>query len=449
MKLRNRFPVLAAFLAALVLGSAATAPAVGLRLGTARVEITPPVGYAMQGYENRKGVSTGVHDPLWARVLVVKSDETSLAFVSLDLVDFASQAVVDGARQHYAIEHVLLSSSHTHSGPRTMLWGDGGPPREDRTWPSPDHSWYAATEQKLLAAIGEASRQLEPVSLVPAMTFAELGYNRRKVDDDGAVKMLWQNPERKPSHPLDARVGLLVFKDAQNRARAVIVNFACHAVILGPDNLQVSADYPGVMSDYVEKQLGAGALCLFVQGAAGDINPFEATTRVKDEAFDLVRKTGLELGEKVVAAVRQTKNQKGGEGKIQVQHDALEFPNRWKPAEKVRAGMDTILFDRSLAIATLPGEPFVDLQIALAEQSEVEYTFLFGYTVTGDGGWVGYIPTLEAAAQGGYGAGYGTFIGVGAGEAMVDRAVINLYQMTGHDFRQMLDVLVEEVQKSH
>jgi hypothetical protein len=31
----------------------------------------------------------------------------------------------------------------------------------------------------------------------------------------------------------------------------------------------------------------------------------------------------------------------------------------------------------------------------------------------------------------------------------VDHAIINLYQMTGHDFRQMLDVLVEEVQKSH
>jgi hypothetical protein len=261
--------------------------------------------------------------------------------------------------------------------------------------------------------------------------------------------MLWRNPERQPTHPLDPRVGLLIFKDAGNRVRAVLVNYACHAVVLGADNLEISADYPGVMCDYVEKQLGAGTLCLFVQGAAGDINPFDATTPVKDGAFDLVEKTGLALGRKVVGAVNQAKTQKGGEWKIQAQHDALEFANRWKPAEKVRAGMETILFDRNIALATLPGEPFVDLQMALAAQSEIEYTFLCGYTFTGDGGWVGYIPTLEAAAQGGYGAGYGTFIGAGAGEALVDRATLNLYQMSGHDFRQMLDVLVEEVQKSH
>ena len=127
----------------------------------------------------------------------------------------------------------------------------------------------------------------------------------------------------------------------------------------------------------------------------------------------------------------------------------LEFPHRWKPEKKVRVGMDTILFDRNLAVVTLPGEPFVDFQLDLAAKSEIEYTYLFGYTYTGDGQWADYIPTIEAASQRGYGAGYNTFIGVGAGEAMVDRALINLYQMSGHDFRQMLDVLVEEVEKSH
>ncbi len=437
-----------AFAFACILFSALGARAAGLRLGSARVEITPPVGYPLEGYEARKDVSTAVHDPLFARVLVVKSPETSVAFVGCDLVAFVSERVVKGAREQYGIQHVLISSSHTHGGPRVDR-GDSGDFSLDRSWPTPEKSWYAATEEKILRAVGEASRKLEPVSLVPGLGFIYLGYNRRRVDDEGHVKMLWRNPERVPTHPLDPRIGLLVFKDAGDNLRAVVVNYACHAVVLGQDNLQISADWPGVMCGYVEKQLGGNAMCLFVQGGAGDINPYDATLPVKEGAFDAVRRTGQAIGQKVVELVNQVKKEKGGEGKIQVQHDVMIFPHRWKPAEGVRVGLDTILFDRNLAIVTMPGEPFVDFQLELAAKSEIEYTFLFGYTFTGDGNWADYLPTVQAAAEGGYGAGYNTFIGVGAGEAMVDRAIINIYQMTGHDFRRLLDVLVEEVQKSH
>lgn len=440
--------ILAVLLAAGTL-AAPEAAAADLQLGSARVEITPPIGYPLEGYESRKQGSTGVHDPLYARVLVVKSPETSIAFVALDLVGFVSEMVAGGAREKYSIEHVLLSSSHTHGGPQTSIWDSYDVVGSDRTWPTPENSWYAATEGKILAAIGEASRKLEPVTMVPAMGFVYIGYNRRKVDDAGKTQMLWRNSERQPTHPIDPRIGLVIFKNARGAVRGVIVNYACHAVVLGPDNLQISADYPGVMCNYVEKELGGNAICLFVQGASGDINPYDATLPVKDGGFEAVRKTGLAIGEKVVAAVKRASARKGEGGPIQVKHDAMNFPHRWKPEKKIRVGMDTILFGRDLAIVTIPGEPFVDFQIDLAAKSEIEYTFVFGYTHTGDGQWADYLPTIEAASQGGYGAGYNTFIGLGAGEAIVDRAIINLYQMTGHDFRKMLDVLVEEVEKSH
>ena len=423
--------------------------AASLRLGSARVEITPPIGFPMEGYESRKQGSTGVHDPLYARVVVVRSAETSIAFVTCDLVGFVSEPVVKGAREKFGIEHVLISSSHTHGGPKTTIWDAYDVVGPDRTWPDPENSWYAETEAKILRAIGEASQELEPVTLVPTLAFVYLGYNRRLVNDEGQVQMLWENPERRPTHPIDPRIGLLIFRGEDGDVRAVVVNYACHAVVLGPDNLQISADYPGVMCDYVEKQLGGNVTCLFVQGAAGDINPHDATQPVDKGGFEAVHKTGLAIGEKVVEAVRRAGKGKSVEGKIQVTHDVLEFPHRWKPDRKVRVGMDTILLASNLAIVTIPGEPFVDFQLDLAAKSEIEYTFLFGYTYTGDGQWADYLPTIEAAAEGGYGAGYNTFIGLGAGEALVDRAVINLYQMTGHDFRKMLDVLVEEVEKSH
>ncbi len=151
----------------LMVCSSPEAQGVGLRLGSARVEVTPPIGYPMEGCESRKEGSTGVHDPLSVRVLVVKSAETSLAFVSCDLVGFVSERVVKGAKEQFGIQHVLISSSHTHAGPRTSLWDSYEVIGPDRTWPTPENSWYAATEEKILRALGEAARQLEPVSLVP------------------------------------------------------------------------------------------------------------------------------------------------------------------------------------------------------------------------------------------------------------------------------------------
>jgi neutral ceramidase len=440
---------IAVLLAGIELATVAAGHAAGLRLGSARVDITPPTGFPLEGYEARKQGSTGVHDSLYARVVVVKSAETSIAFVACDLVAFVSEPVVKGAREKFGIEHVLVSSSHTHGGPKTTIWDSYDVVGPDRSWPTPENSWYAATEAKILRAIGEASQKLEPVTLVPTLGFVYIGYNRRLVDDEGRVKMLWENPQRRPTHPIDPRISLLIFKDERGDVRAVIVNYACHAVVLGPDNLQISADYPGVMCNYVERQLGTNAICLFVQGASGDINPYDAARPVDKGGFEAVQTTGLAIGEKVVEAVKKASKAKSVQGKIQVVHDVLEFAHRWKPGRKVRVGMDTILFASNLAIVTIPGEPFVDFQLDLAAKSEVEYTFLFGYTYTGDGQWADYLPTIEAAAEGGYGAGYNTFIGLGGGEAIVDRAVINLYQMTGHDFRKMLDVLVEEVEKSH
>jgi len=59
--------------------------------------------------------------------------------------------------------------------------------------------------------------------------------------------MLWRNQERVPTHPLDPTLRVLRVSDATGKVRAVGVNYACHGVNLGPDNLELSADWPGYM----------------------------------------------------------------------------------------------------------------------------------------------------------------------------------------------------------
>ena len=405
----------------LLLLLAGSVSAAELTAGVARVEITPPVGFVMGGYAARKGPSTGVHDPLFATVLLLKADGVSVALVSCDLRSFPSEYILTQARARKLADHVLLAVTHNHSGP--MTW-------EDQSWPSKDRSWFAETEQKILRAIEAASKKMFPARLATDFGEIYLGHNRRKVEADGKVTMLWRNAEKLPTSPLDPTIGVIRVDDATGKPRAVLVNYACHAVVLGPDNRMLSADYPGYLARRIEQEF-PGALCLFTQGGAGDINPYLDKQPVDQNGFGEAEKMGQALANEAIKVAKRMKPPANASASIRATAEVIEFRDRWDATKTIRAGLTTLLINNDLAIAALPGEPFVDLQIALRDKSEVRNTLLFGYTYSAGGEWIGYIPTLQAATEGGYGAGYNTRLEVGAGEAMIDRHIVNLFMLLG------------------
>jgi hypothetical protein len=87
----------------------------------------------------------------------------------------------------------------------------------------------------------------------------------------------------------------------------------------------------------------------------------------------------------------------------------------------------TVTLGDDLAIVGVPGEFFVQHGLDLKSRSLVPNTFLFGYCNT----TYGYFPTINAAVQGGYGAKEATVVKVGAGEKLMNRALVNLYYQTG------------------
>lgn len=417
MKIIKLLPRLLFLLAAM----SGLAIAAELSAGVARVDITPPVGYPMGGYAARQGPSTGVHDPLFATVLLLKAEGGSVAIVSCDLRSFPSERIVTLARERKLADHVLIAVTHNHSGP--MTW-------EDKSWPKPERSWFAETEDKILNAIEEASKKMFPARVAAGFGEIYLGHNRRKVADDGKTTMFWRNAEKLPTSPIDPSVGVIRVDDETGKPRAVIVNYACHAVVLGPDNRQISADYPGYLRQPIEREL-PGALCLFTQGGAGDINPYLDKQPVAQNGFSEAEKLGNALAGEALKVSRKLKPEANSSAKLQAVAEVKEFRDRWDSEKIVKAGLTTLLLNNTIAIATMPGEPFVDLQIALRDKSEIANTFLFGYTYSAGGEWIGYVPTLKAASEGGYGAGYNTRIEVGAGEAMIDRHVVNLFTLLG------------------
>src|SRR5437660_8339586 len=241
-----------------------------LEAGVAKVDITPAFFGPMYGYANRRcGPANGTHDPLFAKALVLRTGDSRMAIVTLDLGSITSENLHREVSSKLGIPVLLLSASHTHSGP---LYLDGKSP------------YLKELEQKIFTAVEQASQSMFPARLGVGRGSAQLGYNRPLLRDDGRSRAVFDNLDRIPYGPVDPEFTLLRVEDASGAARALLVHYAVHAVVLGPSSCKYSADYPGVLQARVESEM-PGAQCMFVQGGAGDINPlFQG--RSKNEEMD-------------------------------------------------------------------------------------------------------------------------------------------------------------------
>jgi hypothetical protein len=390
-----------------------------LLIATGKVEITGPVGYPMGGYGARKGVSQGIHDPLLAKILLIKAGDRQLGIITYDILAFLSERVAREAKEKLGIPVVLQIASHTHSGPV---------PRSMANFK--DDPFIREVEGRVLEALRTAQSHYVPARVGVTETTVQIGHNRRKINSDGSVTMFWRNEGRVPTSPVDPRVGIIRFSDAANKTLALMVNYACHSVVLGPDNLQYSADWPGFMYRHIESKLGDSAVCYFIPGASGDINPYDDKQPVNQDGFGVAQRTGETVGNAVLEAVR-TMPPGSSDLELQVAQELSQFKDRFDAQKTVPVQVTRVMLGKDTAIIGVPGEVFVSHQIDLKARSPLPHTFLAGYAFGGEGGFAGYVPTIEAAMQGGYGAGYATRIEVGAGEWIVDRSIIWIYERLG------------------
>jgi hypothetical protein len=420
----------------LLLGFAAAAllPAADIAVGISRVDISPPAGHAMAGYAARKELSTGVHDPLYATVLVLKSADQSIAIVTADLHSGHSARLESEAAKRFGIANVLLACSHTHAGPVTTAPAAYGLQIPNLKF-GDDDPWWRATEDKLIAAVGEAAKNAAPARIGYGTGSVYIGHNRRRVLADGKVEMFWRNADKLPTSPVDPTITVLRVDAASGPSggspRAILVNYSCHPTVLGPDNLQISADYVGALRAYLEKQF-PGATVLFANGAIGDINPYLDKQPVNDKPWDAVRWSGETLGEAVAKIVPRIKT--APESRLQFASKVHTFEHRFNGGEHVDVAMGVGMFGDAKApvcFVSISGDPFVEHQIRLRDRNDCQYSFLFSHTSTKGVPHMRYLPTIRAASEGGYGADSSTFIEPGAGEILIDRAIVQLLKFQG------------------
>lgn len=423
-----------------------------LYAGTAKVNISPDqpvISAAGMSFRlpdtlpEEKTPPTNLHDPLYARIVVFKSGETALAIVSLDLQFFSSEKLIAEAKEKWKVDHVILSSSHTHSGmvPRAICPTKGGwawafvpsDPREKVDWPGLSKDpWYAVTEEKIVAAIGEAMRNLFPARLAVAEGPYEsvyLGHNRRFVRPDGRVTMMWANPKRIPTKPRDSTVGVIRIEDEAGKPRALMVHYACHPVTM-MGNPMITADFPGAMVDYIEKELGPDCMGMFLQGAEGDIDPYEMRLR-GDYGFNMVQQSGVALAKAALRVAADMPSPNSSKGSLQVKEEMLDIPYRTGD-KSTDACIATVVVNDALALVAIPGEPFIQHQLNLRERSPLPHTFMLGLAYSGRGSpCLIYVPTAQAVKEGGYAATQASFVAADTGARMVNAAVESLKAMSG------------------
>jgi len=421
-----------------------------MKAGAAKVDITPPLGLKMYGYGGRKEGATGILDPLHARVLVLEAGGQRMAMVVCDLGRPFAPAWIERLRQDakekYGISYVVQAAIHTHAGPEIP---DEYPPLQGPDWETP-------VLEKIERALGEAEHGAVEARLGTGYGVAYIGHNRLREQAGGRFGWFMVNPTMVPTAPVDPTVSILRIDNASGKPLAILVNYACHPVIFGPDNRQYSADWPGVMDSTVERAFasegsGAAPVCFFLQGGDGDINPFFAVTPLEQNAVGRRDWTGNRLGEEAARVAKEIVTKPEPDASLQFTEDLLEMHLRWNPEkfraavltswgpeaaenfdrhrhEPLRLPVATLLINKRIAFVTLPGEPFVDFQYDWRNRCPVPDAFFMGYS-NGD---FGYFPTVLAASRGGYGAAStATSVEVGAGERMVNQGLMRVYEMLG------------------
>lgn len=395
-----------------------------LLAGTAKVNITP-------------ATDEPVHDSVYARSLVLEAGGRRLAFVAVDLAVFTSERIERVCKEKYGIAQLMLCSSHNHSEPQP-----GG--KRSFQQGNPYTSFY---EDRIILSVEKAVQNMFPARIAAGRrSFPQLGFNRLIVREDGHARESWfsdaqytsENPERIPFGPVDPEVGVLKIEDMQGQPRAIVMNYACHADIVC-FNYAVSADYPGVACRKVEEAFGNTVNCLFVQGAGGNIESLQISSRRSgpDDPFQTdyapMERTGEILAFQTVKLAKSLAPAPDDQTTIKYLDDSIHFTGRFDKSIAYNVHLSTIIINKDIVIAACPGELFVQLQLDWKKKMELaEVTpFLFGYSWSG-GSWPGYVADVRSAALGGYGADQGDrLIEVGAGEAIITRQLENYYILNG------------------
>lgn len=416
-----------------------------MNVGAASADITPPLGMQLEGYEVRQSGAIGIHDPLMVRTIVAEgSDGTTVALVVADLIQIDPRLqglIAEQVLRSTGIprEHLQLAGTHTHSGPRLAQPSDAERAIGTAIAATVERAWASRREATAVVGVGRVKG---------------IGENRRP---NGG--------------PVDDRVTVTRFDDLDGQPIATHLNYGCHPTTLGPDNFYYTADYPGVACRAVEAAVGGVAV--FSTGPQGDVNPGGYSPEgsmvgivVPWRTFESAERYGTTIAEcavEVRASLRPERSDRvwGSSRVVELRRKSLPDPAATRAAADIAAAAERAIRDADVSpdaiyhaavaaayadlLATQAADPERDQPVRLRISAlglgpllhigvQGELFVALGQRIRaslGDDrtcvaalcdGTVGYIPTEDAFAIGGYEPN-ASLLRPGEGERLVDAVV--------------------------
>jgi hypothetical protein len=325
-----------------------------LRAGVARVDIT-----------DRRVPGK---DTLYAKALVLQNDTTTVAIITIDAVaigqlgriknDFLGNVRAQLQKElNLAPASVVINASHCHG----LVCNEV----EARTVQAVREAWHSMVPVHVGAGVGHEDRIMENRRL--------LLKNGQESDVRHAYSVA-PDEELAAVGPTDPQIGLLRIDRQDGRPLAVVYNFACHPIQGVPDGGN-TADITGFASRAIENSLGGGAVAIFLQGAAGDINPvLYKNVHAPRDAQPL----GNMLALSTLGAVQKIRTR--AEGRLRIVNETLALP-RGTDLERRMAAIqaEQARLLQSLRGTTLNLKTFLPLYVQYKVSSEFPADYAYRY----------------------------------------------------------------------
>ncbi len=412
-----------------VMGGGAARGAEALRVGVAVTNITPdtekyhvPLG----GYGERQNApATGVHDNAMAKALVLEQGGTKFALVTSDLLgiprSLRDEVLARIAATGITSDTLMLTASHCHASTEMAAMNRANV-FDNKAIGIFDESLLVFTADRIAEAIVKANTSFQEVRVGTASATVT-GMNRNRRDD-----------------PLvDDELTVMRVDAMDGKPLVVFINWTAHPTYMNETVMQVSAGWPGYLQREVEAWLGDGVLCMYTNGAQGDIapaggegpSPFAKAEdygrKLAIQALDVAR--GIETAPNVAVAHSMT---------------TLELPERQAPpalldaagpeygltAENIETLVNTMSPESSylgvlkigeLVAVGIPGEltSSLGLQVKNAlKDAKAGHPIIVGLANE----WISYMLPPEEFHQGGYEPGV-SFYGEQLGPMVVAQAI--------------------------
>ena len=306
----------------------------GLKAGVGKADITcreEELSDALLSEKTKKhipeqylGKKIEIDDPLFVRALVLDDGSEKVVLITMDITAIGGRSIsqyilndsaddfMPNLRKRIEQElgipgcNVSVSASHTHP-PGRLLCDD------------------VAQINKTIEAIKTAQQNMVPVTIgVGSGHENTLTVNRTMIMKDGTDYSWRPEPpgdEIERLRPIDPEIGILRIDGLDGSPFAVVYNFASH-LLVGCKKGKITADFPGVTSQYLEENLGGDVMVFFLQGAGGDImEAFYDDVENPRDKYDF----GNRLAQSVLKGYRRITT---GPARLKVVSKYIEFPLR-------------------------------------------------------------------------------------------------------------------------